>query len=317
MIVSTSDEWRESHVSCWKERYDEEVYIFNGIEEIPKEIRSRTDVLITFGNDLTAKNIHDFPSLKWIQLLSAGLEDLPFEELRKKGLYITNAKGVHSIPMKEYVIGAMLHFEKHFHRFLKQKEERVWERETLVGELIGRKVLLFGTGTIGTEIAKASSYFGMRVDGVNTRGREVDAFHHVYGLEEGLDKIGEYDYVISVLPLTASTKNVFSKERLATLATDSVFMNLGRGAVLDEEALVHMLKTGRLKGAVLDVFIQEPLPRDHSLWEVPNLLLTPHMSAKSNHYMTRCMDILLENYQRYRSNDPANMKNLIDISRNY
>ncbi|GEN54526.1 D-2-hydroxyacid dehydrogenase [Halobacillus faecis] len=317
MIVSTSDEWRQTHVESWQRENKEEVFIYSCIEEVPLEVRKETDVLITFGNDLTKENIHDFESLKWIQLLSAGLEDLPFHELRKKKLLITNARGVHCRSMKEYVIGAMLHFEKHFHRFLQLKENRVWERETLVGELVDRKVLVFGTGTIGCEIGEAAQFFGMRIDGVNTKGSVKEPFERVYTMAEGLERLEEYDYVLSVLPYTPSTKNIFSDEVLGRLHSEAVFMNLGRGGVVDEESLAVHLKEKKIKGAVLDVFVEEPLPRDHAFWGLPNLLLTPHMSAKSDHYMTRCMEILLENYRNFTRNESHRMRNLVDLAKYY
>ncbi|WP_226580970.1 D-2-hydroxyacid dehydrogenase [Halobacillus litoralis] len=317
MIVSTSDEWRQTHVESWHREYEEEVHIYSCMEDVPKDIREKTDVLITFGNDLTCENVNDFSSLRWVQLLSAGLEDLPFKELKEKQLTITNARGVHSRSMREYAVGAMLHFEKHFHRFLQLKDEKIWERETLVGELVDRKVLIFGTGTIGCDMAEAASFFGMTVDGVNTNGCLKDPFERVYTTEEGLNRLSDYDYVISVLPYTPLTQNIFSHDILERLHPDAVFMNLGRGGVVDEQALADLLRKQKMKGAVLDVFVEEPLPRDHSFWDLPNLLLTPHMSAKSNHYMTRCMNILLDNYQRYRKNELQNMKNLVDLTKYY
>jgi phosphoglycerate dehydrogenase-like enzyme len=317
MIVSTTDEILDHHHAKVKEETGEKIYAYPHIDAIPTEIEKDIEILVTYGNDLTERNILRFPNLKWVQMLSAGLEDLPFSGLRKKDILVTSAKGIHAIPMSEYVIGGMLHFEKHFHRYLHLQEKQEWERETLVGELNDQSVLIYGTGAIGVKIAEKAKFFDMKVHGVNTSGRAVTPFDHVLNLKEAEKKVHEYGFVVIVLPSTEETKGIFSRDYLQKLHKDAVLINVGRGDLMDENALVDLLKEGKIRGAVLDVFQTEPLPKGHPLWTLENVVITPHMSAKSHRYLGRCMDILLTNYKKYQSKQAEEMINKVDLSRHY
>ncbi|WP_096437047.1 D-2-hydroxyacid dehydrogenase [Alteribacter populi] len=317
MIVSTTDEILDHHHEKVKKETGEEIYTYPHIDAIPAEIEKDIEILITYGNDLTDRNILRYPNLKWIQMLSAGLEDLPFSTLRKQGLLVTSAKGIHAIPMSEYIIGGMLHFEKHFHRYLHLQKNQEWERETLVGELNDQSVLIYGTGTIGVKIAEKAKFFDMKVHGVNTSGRPVAPFDHVHTLEQAEKKVHEYAYVVIVLPSTKETKGTFSGDYLQKLHKDAVLINVGRGDLIDEDALVDLLNERKIRGAILDVFQTEPLPKGHALWTLENVIITPHMSAKSHRYLGRCMDILLSNYKKYQCEQPDEMINRVDLSRHY
>ncbi|RNA67491.1 D-2-hydroxyacid dehydrogenase [Alteribacter keqinensis] len=316
MIVSTSDEFSTLDIESMKET-GIDVKIFSCIEEVPLSVRKETEVLVTFGNDLNEKNIYDFERLKWIQLLSAGLEDLPFMQLQEIKPVVSNAKGIHTRPMAEYLISTMLYFEKDFNRYSKLKKDKVWDRSVFVGELVNRKVLIFGTGTIGAEMAKVCSFFDCDVDGVNTTGAEHSQFNRAFTLEEGLKNIGFYDYVVSVLPLTPNTKNMFTKSEFERMKKNAVFINAGRGGLVNEADLAHSIEQGEIKGAALDVFVQEPLPKSHYFWDLDNVLITPHMSAKSIHYLTRCKEIFEQNYKHYENGNIEEMINLVDLHRYY
>ncbi|MCE7793186.1 D-2-hydroxyacid dehydrogenase [Salipaludibacillus sp. CUR1] len=319
MIVSTTDEILDHHQDMVKKKINKEILTYPHIDDIPEEIAKDLEILITYGNDLTDENITRYPKLKWVQMLSAGLEDLPFTALREKGILVTSAKGIHAIPMSEYVIGGMLHFEKHFDRYLRLQAKQEWERETLVGELYRQSVLVYGTGAIGVRIAEKAEFFGMKVHGVNTSGRPVEPFDDVLTLKEAEERVHEYAYVVIVLPSTKETKGLFSRGYLNRLNEEAVLINVGRGDLIDEEALIDLLSEKRIKGAILDVFQTEPLPKGHPLWTLENVIITPHMSAKSHRYLERCMEIFLANYKAYKTK-PAPMEemvNAVDLSRHY
>ncbi|MDV2582177.1 D-2-hydroxyacid dehydrogenase [Alkalibacillus haloalkaliphilus] len=318
MIVSTTDEIIDRHQEQVQSALGFEITTYPHIDAIPEEVASRVEILITYGNDLTDENVLRFRKLKWIQMLSAGLEDLPFEQLVKQDVMVTNAKGIHPIPMSEYVIGGMLHFEKHFDRYMNMQNNQEWDREILVGELNDRKVLIYGTGAIGVKIAEKAKCFDMVVHGVNTSGRPVEPFDHVLTLEEAEEHVNEYSYVVCVLPLTDHTAGIFNQEYLEKLNENAVFINVGRGGLVDEDALVEVLNNEQIYGAVLDVFQTEPLPKGHPLWEAKNTIITPHMSAKSYRYLERCMNIFIDNYTKYKENMPADeMVNIVDLHRHY
>ena len=317
MIVSTTDELLEHHHEKVERETGKKIDAYPHIDAIPEEIQKDIEILITYGNDLTEENVLRFPNLKWVQMLSAGLEDLPFAALQNQGILVTSAKGIHAIPMSEYVIGAMLHFEKHFHRYLQLQRNQEWERETLVGEINQRSVLVYGTGSIGVKIAEKAKCFDMTVHGVNTSGRAVAPFDEVLTMEEAEMKIHEYPFVVIVLPSTEKTKEIFSREYLEKMDENAVLINVGRGDLIDEDALVDLLKDRKIRGAVLDVFQTEPLPKEHPLWTLDNAVITPHMSAKSFRYLGRCMDIFTTNYDRYQHNQTDSLINLVDLQRHY
>lgn len=316
-IVSTTDEWQEKELKTWKKSSSEFFHIYSSIEEVPANVSHHTEILITYGNDLTKENLEAFPSLKWIQMISSGMEDLPVRVLHDRNIIVTNAKGVHTKSMSEYMLAVILHFEKHIHRFQKLQIEKKWDREPLVGELVNKTVLVFGTGTIGIEVTKTLQLFDMNVDGVNSNGREIFPFDTVYSIQNAVKKVDEYDYIILLLPLTPYTKGVISKEVLSKMSKKTVLINTGRGGLVDEQVLVEQLKKKALGGAVLDVFIEEPLPVDNELWSLENVLITPHMSAKSIHYLPRCMDIFIENYQYYQKGSINQLKNRVDVLNRY
>lgn len=317
MIVSSSNEITEYHCNSIYQQTGETVHVFANMEEIPLAVRREATILLTYGNDLTASTLDTFKSLHWIQMLSVGLDDLPFERLHKRGILVTHAKGIHVVPMSEYVLGTMLYFEKHFDRFLLNQRNRQWDRDTLVGELHQNSVLVFGTGVIGKEIAKKCKLFGMMVDGVNTSGREVEPFDSVFALDVAQSKLKDYSYIVIILPLTSDTYHLFSKEMLQQLHPNAVLINVGRGGIMDEEELYKILADKRIRGAALDVYKQEPLPKEHKFWELDNVLLTQHMSAKSNRYVDRCVDIFIENIKQYKHKQDRRLVNLVNLEKQY
>jgi phosphoglycerate dehydrogenase-like enzyme len=320
VIVSATQEILPSHQEKIVKETGESIQIYSSIDQIPQSIADETEILITFGNNLTSGDhvpvdIARFPKLKWIQMLSAGIEDLPLKEVQNRGICVTNASGIHITPMSEYVLLCMLHFEKDMERYRDLKKEKRFDRTKLVGELIEREVLIYGTGTIGQAVARMLTLFNVKVFGVNTIGRTVDPFLETFTLEQAAQKLRTADYVISLLPSTTQTRNFFSREYVNQMKKEAVFISMGRGDVVDEESIVEMIKERKLKGAAFDVFKQEPLPADSPLWECENLILTPHMSAKSIYYIDRCVDIFIENLTALRTGRP--MINVVDISREY
>ncbi len=317
MIVSTTDEILEHHLQEFVEKFKDEILVYPNIEAIPNNIDQEIEVLVTFGNDLTAENLNRFPKLRWIQMLSVGLEDLPFEAIKEREIHVTYVRGIHAIPMSEFVIGGMLHFEKHFHRYIQLQRKQIWDRDHLVGELNGRSLLIYGTGAIGVELARKAQFFNMTVHGVNTLGKPVTSFDEVFTVEESFNRIGGYDYIAIILPLTPKTKGMFSEETLSQLKKEAVLINVGRGGLMDEEALYNILKEKKIKGAILDVFVNEPLPKGHPFWELENVVITPHMSAKSNRYLDRCMEIFVENYEKFKDCNLDLMINKVNLDRYY
>lgn len=310
MIVSTTDELLPHHAERIAREIGEAPLVFSAMAEIPADVAEKAEILITFGDDLAVENLQRFPNLKWIQIIQAGVEKLPFRYLHERGVRVTNASGIHVVPMSEYVVLCMLHFEKDMERYRALKEQKKYDRTKLVGELMGREALIYGTGVIGKAVAEVLKVFQVKVYGVNTSGRPVEPFLQTFALGEEGEVYERADYVISILPSSPQTRGLFSAERLERMKPEAVFISIGRGDVVDENHVVEMLKQGRLRGAAFDVFQQEPLPEDSPLWDCENLILTPHMSAKSIYYIDRCVEIFLHNWKAFRNQTP--MINVVD-----
>ncbi|OOC48921.1 MULTISPECIES: D-2-hydroxyacid dehydrogenase [Thioalkalivibrio] len=231
---------------------------------------------------------------QWIHFLSAGVEriwDMPFP---KDGLMMTKSSGVHGAPMSEYAIGAMLYFAKHFDRFNEQSRQKRWERSWL-GELTGRTVMVLGMGHIGALVARRAQAFDMRVIGVQRNPRAHDHASEVIPLDAVEKRLSEVDYLVVCLPLTPGTHHLVAEPQLQHLKPGAVLVDISRGGVVDQRALTQALDTGHLRGAALDVFEEQPLPAGSSLWNRENVLVTPHVSGTSPHYMERALEIFVRN----------------------
>ncbi|WP_445492011.1 D-2-hydroxyacid dehydrogenase [Niallia sp. 03133] len=318
MIVAVCEEILPSHQEKILRETGEEIHLYRTVKDVPDQIKESLEVILAYGPSFDGQKVatfERFPKLKWVQWFSAGIEDLDIRELDARDITLTNASGIHVKPMSEYVLMCMLYFEKDMDRYQILKNKKQFDRSKLVGELTSRKVLLYGTGVIGQAIAKTLSLFDITVYGVNTSGKPVPHFQKTYTLEEAEMEIGHVDYVISLLPSTTKTRNFFTKSYLQKMKPESVFISIGRGDVVDEQAVVELIQSKTLRGAAMDVFQQEPLPVDSPLWECENLILTPHMSAKSIYYIDRCVEIFINNVKARRTD--GEMINVINTSREY
>jgi phosphoglycerate dehydrogenase-like enzyme len=239
--------------------------------------------------------IERLPSLRWVQSTWAGVEPLLDPALRRDYI-LTNARGVFGGLMSEYVFGYMLARERLiFEKRASQLDGR-WDTAP-PGTLRGKQIGLLGVGSIGAEIARTAKLFGMRVKGYTQASegcRDVDAYFHG-GARAAF--AADLDYLVSVMPNTAITRHLVDAAFLAALPPRAVFINPGRGMVVDEDALADALRTGALAGAVLDVFQKEPLPADHVFWRMPNVLITSHTAALS--IPADIAPVFIDNYRRW------------------
>jgi phosphoglycerate dehydrogenase-like enzyme len=251
------------------------------------------------------------PALRWVQATWAGVEPLLDPSLRRDYV-LTNARGVFGGMMCEYVFGYLLVHERRILEKHAAQQEGRWD-PTPPGTLRGKQLGLLGVGSIGAALARTAKHFGMRVKGY-TRASEscadVDAYFH------GDDRrafASDLDYLVSVMPNTAGTRNLVDASLLEALPPRAVFVNPGRGSVVDEAALADALAAGRLAGAVLDVFHEEPLPPDHVFWRLPNVLITSHTAALSA--PRDIAPVFVENYRRWIAGEP--LRHQVDFERGY
>lgn len=248
-----------------------------------------------------ANDISRFSSLKYIQVTSAGLDHLPLAEINARGIRLCNARGVYSVPMAEFAIGGLLQIYKKSRQFWQNQQAHQWQRLRGVQELSGKQACVIGVGSIGCELAKRLQAFDCLVQGVDILPVKSPYFERIWPTDQLAEVLAAADIVALTLPLLPSTRQMFNAQRFAQLKPGAVFVNVARGAVVEQAALVEALRSGRLQGAVLDVFEPEPLAADSPLWDMPNVVVTPHNSFLAESNRRRMFQVVLQNLREYLS----------------
>ncbi len=254
------------------------------------------------------------PALKLLFCTSAGLDSVPFASL-PPGVAVLNNRGVHGPKAGEYGIMALLMLANHVPAFVTRQRAGVWDR-TPGTLLAGRRVTVVGLGSLGGAIAEHAARFGMKVTGVRARPAPHPACEQVLPAAMLEEALAETEFLVLACPLTAATRNLLDRRRIGLLPPGAGVVNIGRGALLDQDALCDALEAGALSGAVLDVFVPEPVPPGHRLWATPNLVMTPHVSSDDRAaYNARSLDIFLRNVAAHEAGRP--LPNLFDLARGY
>ncbi|MED4352489.1 D-2-hydroxyacid dehydrogenase [Schinkia azotoformans] len=285
------------------------------MKEAVSEIDS-AEILVSYGGDLNEEVINKAANLKWIMVFSAGIEKLPFETIKQKGILVTNARGTSKIPMAEYTMGMILQVARKTKQLIENEKQEEWNRRLKMIEISGATITIMGTGSIGSEIARLARAFGMKTVGINRSGRSVEYFDEVYPVTEMDKAIEQGDYIASVLPSTPDTYHLLKEQHFKIMKNDCLFMNIGRASLVDENVLMKALETDEIAHAVLDVFETEPLPKGHPFWQMENVTITPHLSGVSRQYLLRCIEIFEHNLKQYLSGE-NNLINVIDLDRGY
>jgi len=271
----------------------------------PEETRERlpdAEVLLTFAFD--ADLLDRAPELRWIQALSAGVDIDDLDALSEAGVALTNASGVHAEPIAEQVLGYLLMFERGLVEAARNQSRGVWERVG-GGELRGKTLGVVGLGAIGSRVAELGSALGMAVVGTK---RDPDsapgAADEVLPADDYRTLFRRAEYAVLACPLTAETRGMVGREEFRLMPGDAVLVNIARGGVVRQDDLVSALQGGTIRGAALDVFETEPLPADSPLWDLSNVVVTPHMAGSTPHYLERCGELFADNYARYVADEP-------------
>jgi phosphoglycerate dehydrogenase-like enzyme len=252
--------------------------------------------------------------LQLIQTIGAGVDTvLPAPDL-PAGVRIANARGIHGEQMSEHALAMMLAFAKQLPRALANQRTRHWKLYT-PGSLAGKTCSILGMGTIGRAVAERAKQFGMRVVGMQREPKPCRHADEVLPPEQIKRAVQQADYLVVILPKTPQTRKLLDAEILADLPSDAVLINMARGGIVDETAVANMLKEGRLRGAALDVFEEEPLPESSDLWMIPNLIITPHVAGLVPDYLDRVLKIFMDNLRRLENGRP--LVNEIDRARGY
>jgi phosphoglycerate dehydrogenase-like enzyme len=307
----------------------------SGVLERIQELAPEMDVLVTEDRSEMERSLPEIevaarrfprdligqaPTLQWYQQWGAGADWLlRYPEAREHPFTLTNASGVHAIPISEHVFAYMFSFARQFPHAIRAQLDGRWDRPERDGyslrepifELCGKTLLLVGVGAIGQRIAEVSSALGMSVLGVRRDpGQGVHGVETMYGPDQLLELLPKACFVVLTVPLTPETRGMIGEVELRAMRSDAYLINIGRGGTVQERQLIKALREGWIAGAGLDVFGTEPLPPDSPLWEMENVILTPHYAGLTPQYEVRATEIFLDNLSRYVSGRP--LRNVVD-----
>jgi len=303
----------DRHIKAIKTVAPDSNIISCDVQKVAEHIAD-TDILLTWGT-MDLRPLYPIAlKLKWVHALSAGVEDLIFPEIKSANTLLTNSRGIHGIPVSEHVLAMMLAFTRGLNVFIRQQAKKQWKRVP-VGEIYDKTIGIVGLGSIGREIAKKAKGMGMHVV-ASKRTMTTELFvDKLYTPDELHELLAISDFVIISLPLVEETKNLFTIKEFAAMKSSAYFINIARGGVIKHDDLITALEEGLIKGAGLDVFEHEPLSEISPLWDMPNVIITPHLAALSPNYLDRAIKLFADNLSRYIQH--KEMLNIIDKDKGY
>jgi phosphoglycerate dehydrogenase-like enzyme len=288
---------------------------------VPKdesELATAADAEVGIGtnNGTRVRKLFDAaPKMRWYHSVGAGVEDLVgVPEFRTRGITLTNNSGSYDIQIAEHAIAFILAGAKRLHVYRDQQSKRDW-KDHRQDEIRGATLVVYGLGSIGAEIGRLGAALGMRVIGVRRRIAPAPGVDLIVAPDSLAEVAAEADYLAVAAPLTAATRGAISREVIGRMKKTAWIVNIARGAIVDEDALVDALREGRLGGAGLDAFSTEPLPADHPLWTLENVIISPHSSNSSPHVRERTVALFKENLRRFKSG--AELLNRVDLEAGY
>ncbi|ALS01648.1 hydroxyacid dehydrogenase [Enterococcus silesiacus] len=251
----------------------------------------------TLGQRLLAS---ETSRLKWVQSVSAGVDSYDLKRFAEKGILLSNASGIHSISISEHVLGVLLAEFRGIRTSVVNQSKKEWTRKNITyRQLSKQKMLIVGTGHIGQQLAVFAQGLGLQTYGVNTSGHVTNGFIECYSHKNMSRIVNEMDIVVNILPLTDETYQMYNERMFLAMKPGTVFVNVGRGPSVNTNDLVHALETEQLSFAALDVFEEEPLPEDSPLWQMENVLITPHISGLTPEFKTKLMRIFTQNLSQF------------------
>lgn len=278
---------------------------------------SRVDGAIRWGMDADAfaAMLERAPNVRWLHSPGAGVEGWPLDELRSRGITLTNAAGIFAIPIAEWVLSVMLGAAKRSREVDAAQHEHRWADDLVSTELYGSTLLVVGGGGIGQHVIDRAAAFGMRIWATNRSGRPVPNAERTVSGDAWRDLLREADFIVVTVPLTDETRGLIGASDIARLRSGAWLINVGRGATLDEESVLDAVADRRIGGAALDTWVTEPLPADHRAWDLPNVIVSPHRSGSSDSGQDRGLDLFADNIRRFAAGEQ--LRNVVDLDAGY
>jgi len=276
----------------------------------------RADVLVTYGEDLNNENMNYATNLKWIFVASAGIEKMPAQAIMERNILVSNVRGIHKTPMAESMLAHILAIKRALPWIYEQQKKSEWSKKAKQSELRYSTALILGPGAIGSEVGRLLQAFGVTTIGCNRSGKEAAYMDNMVCFDQLMEALPKADIVISVLPKTDETTHLLKLEHFKAMKSNAIFMNFGRGNLVEEDTLIQAIQAGEIGYAVLDVFEQEPLAADHPLWSLPNVIVSPHISSHSSRYVERSLEIFKPSLEKWLRGE-KDLENVMDLSRGY
>lgn len=274
-------------------------------KDLDPELLRNAEVLLGWSKAIEEDVLHKDSPLKWIQAWSAGVDKMPQEQFSNKGILLTNSSGVHAVPISESIFAMLLTFTRGIQQSIHNQQTNLWNSKVgpdgsaTLPELRSKTIAIVGVGEIGSETARIAKAFRMNVLGVRRSGKSDPHVDTMYTIDNLHEVLQQSDYIVNILPLTEETHHIFDIAAFNSVKPGACFINVGRGPTVSTDALLSALEQGILRYAGLDVFEEEPLPADHPLWTMNQVIVTSHIAGNTEHYDERVIDIFTENLKAY------------------
>ncbi|WP_431027961.1 D-2-hydroxyacid dehydrogenase [Lysinibacillus sp. LZ02] len=296
------------------EEFPEVEFIFE--QGVRDDVLRETDILVTYGEDLTDDKIAVAEKLQWIFVASAGVEKMPAQAIAERGIYVSNVRGIHKKPMTESILAHILSLKRGLPSIYAQQARGEWNKKVRLTELNGSTALILGPGAIGQEIGRILQAFEVHTIGINSSGAMTNYMNETYPIAQLLQHLPKADIVIAMLPSTPNTKNLIGREHFEAMKESAIFMNFGRGDLVDENVLVQALQENLIAHAVLDVYAEEPLPANNPIWQLKNVTVSPHLSSHSSRYVERSLAIFKPSLRKWLDGE-RQLENEMNLLRGY
>lgn len=264
-----------------------------------KEDWEKVEITIGWKKSWNEKLLYEKTPLKWVQSISAGVDYLPLDQFKQYGIKLTNSSGVHAQAIADHLLAILFMQNRGLFTAIKNQQQANWQMADNYYMLQDLRILIIGTGKIGQQLASYLNFFDNHPIGINTNGRTIDSFRKTFSLDQLEEQASIADIVINILPLTDDTYHLYNKGFFQNMKESATFINVGRGPSVDTQDLYQALQNNAIAFAAIDVFEQEPLPADHPLWGLENILITPHISGFTPHFQKKFMAVFFENFTTF------------------
>ncbi len=285
----------------------------SSLDDLTEDDLKTVEVLIAYDSEL---DVTQMPKLKWLVWYAAGVNRLQLQYMKEHGIILTNAKGIHKIQIAEFIFAYIMADYKHLDEFHELQQTRGYKTNIRTTELFESVICFLGTGEIAVRAARLAQAFGMKTIGINTDGRSIEHFDETVQLADRETAFREADIIVNVLPETEQTTELLTMDDFKAMGDSALFINVGRGTVVNESVLIAALTNRVIRKAALDVYYDEPLDSSHPLYELDNVIMTPHITGLSRRYNERATEILKQN-MRMGIDNSDKFVNLVDYDKGY